>query len=57
MRVDSAHIHAVAEASALLGALTLAREVRTPSTFKDEVIAMLREVSREAKVEAVSMCR
>ncbi len=48
----AAHIHAVAEASALLGALTLAREVRTPSTFKDEVIAMLREVSREAKVEA-----
>lgn len=46
------HIHAVAEVSALLGSLSLAREVRAPSTFKEEVIAMLREVSNETSIEA-----
>ena len=45
-------IHAVAEVSALLGALSLAREIRAPSTFKDEVVSMLREVSRETGIEA-----
>jgi len=45
-------IHAVAEVSALLGALSLAREARTPSTFKDEVVAMLHEVSHETGIEA-----
>jgi hypothetical protein len=45
-------IHAVAEVSALLGSLSLAREARTPSTFKDEVIAMLHEVSKETGIEA-----
>lgn len=45
-------IHAVAEVSALFGALSLAREARTPSTFKDEVVAMLHEVSRETGIEA-----
>jgi len=45
-------IHAVAEVSALLGSLSLTREVRTPSTFKEEVISMLRDVSRETGIEA-----
>lgn len=45
-------IHAVAEVSALLGSLSLAREARTSSTFKDEVISMLREVSQETGIEA-----
>lgn len=45
-------IHAVAEVSALLGSLSLAREARTLSTFKDEVISMLHEVSRETGIEA-----
>lgn len=45
-------IHAIAEVSALLGSLSLARETRTPSTFKDEVLSMLRDVSRETGVEA-----
>lgn len=45
-------IHAVAEVSALLGSLSLSREIRTPSTFKEEVMSMLRDVSRETGIEA-----
>lgn len=48
----AASIHAVAEVSTLLGSLSLAREVRAHSTFKDEVIFMLHEVSRETGIEA-----
>lgn len=45
-------IHAVAEVSALLGSLSLARETRMSSTFKEEVISMLHEVSQETGIEA-----